>query len=377
MRDAGRSARPHLPPQDSEASCARPTEPGDPGRNGRAPASDVRPKATGGGGGHAHSDGEKAADRAARSAAEDLPIKRGVHPERGEPPDANGRSEAGAAWCIAEGRPNGKISSGMDAWKSKSELYNEAKNAGIAGRSAMTKEQLVEALRKHRAMRSPQQSMSQASGQRPSVRRQGPSEGHAAVSGVESTHLLRAPPDARRSDRCAIVYEGSGRRGEFHVVVAEPGGSRRSVARSPSFRPPRFGPLRRWGPARAAHELLVSRLEACGWWPVDSGGAWHELGFVRLRDAGMRSRRSLVTVAREPTRARFVAEELDAYGNPTPFMLSAPFSAASFLPVRPSRQARAALQQLVERMESEGWNVAAAVGKEWYAISLWRPTDGD
>jgi hypothetical protein len=54
---------------------------------------------------------------------------------------------------IAEIGPDGKASSGVDASKSRSELYNEARHAGIDGRSAMNKQQLVDALRKHRATR--------------------------------------------------------------------------------------------------------------------------------------------------------------------------------------------------------------------------------
>jgi hypothetical protein len=65
-----------------------------------------------------------------------------------------------------------------------------------------------------------------------------------------------------------------------------------------------------------AHELLVRRLEAGGWFPVDSGGPWHELGFVRLNRSGTRTVRSLVTVVRQAERARSLAEELDAYGKP-------------------------------------------------------------
>jgi hypothetical protein len=86
----------------------------------------------------------------------------------------------------------------------------------------------------------------------------------------------------------------------------------------------------------------------------------------------MRSMRSVVTLVREPGRARFVAEELDSYGNPTPFLVSRPFTALRFLPVRPSRRATAALRQLMMRMELEGWQVGSAVGKDWYAISFWR-----
>jgi hypothetical protein len=82
--------------------------------------------------------------------------------------------------------------------------------------------------------------------------------------------------------------------------------------------------------------------------------------------------RSLVTLVRDVGQARFVAEEVDRYGNPTPLLVSPPFTAHRFLPMGPSRRARAALRELVTRMESEGWKVAAAVGKDWYAISLWR-----
>lgn len=229
----------------------------------------------------------------------------------------------------------------VNASKSKRELYEEARKAGIAGRSAMSKEELIEAL----------------------------AEQHGTT-----------PPRAvkpRRPERCAIVYEGSGRYGEFQVVVADADGSRRSVARSPAFRGPRVGAVRRRSAARAAHDLLVRRLEACGWWPAGSGGKWYELGFVRLRTAGMGSQTSLVTVVREAREARFVAEELDTYGNPTPLFASASFRAGRARRVRPSSQAKAALKQLVLRMEREGWNVAGTVGEEWYAISLSRRAADD
>jgi hypothetical protein len=196
------------------------------------------------------------------------------------------------------------------------------------------------------------------------------------VSGVDAVELLRRAADARGSDRAAIAYSASGRYGEFEVVVTDSGGSRRSVARSPAFRATRLRGLRRPGSARLAHELLVRRLEACGWWPVDSGGPWHELGFVRPRTSGMRTVRSLVTVVRQAGQARFLAEELDTYGKPTPLVLSVPFRAPRFVRVSQSAEAKTALEELVRRMESDGWRVAAAVGKKWYAISLWRSMDG-
>jgi hypothetical protein len=186
-----------------------------------------------------------------------------------------------------------------------------------------------------------------------------------------------AAEDAGEPDRCAIVYKGSRRRGEFEVVVTANEGARVCVARSPEFRSSRLRALRRWGAARVAHELVGSRLAACGWWSVDSGGEWYELGFVRARPAVMRTRRSLVTVVRKAGKARFVAEQLDTYGNPTPLLVSVPFRAPRLLPIRRSRRARSALEQLVGRLESEGWKVAAPGTKNWYAISLWRPGSPD
>ena len=236
------------------------------------------------------------------------------------------------------------------ASKSKRELYDEAKNADIEGRSAMSKEELIEALGRHNAT---------------SPASEGP-----ALSDVDTAPAVRRREDARNLDRCAIVYHRSGRHGEFQVVVTEADGSRRSVARSPAFRAPRAGAVRRRGAARAAHDLLVRRLEACGWWPAGSGGRWYELGFVRLRTAGKGSVRSVVTVVRDARQARFVAEELDTYGNPTPLLVSRPFSVPRVRPPRPTSQAKAALKELVTRMERKGWNVAEAIGEERYPISL-------
>jgi HEAT repeat protein len=192
---------------------------------------------------------------------------------------------------------------------------------------------------------------------------------------VDWAEAPRRPADVPSAARCALIYRESRRHGEFEVVLTESDGSHKSVARSPAFRRPRFGGLRRRGAARVAHELLVRRLAACGWRPVDSGGRWHEVGFVRRRTLGTRKVPAVVTVVREAGRARFVAEELDTYGNPTPLALSVPFRARRFLPVRPSKPARAALEQLVRRMEPDGWWVTAAGGKEWYAISFWRSID--
>jgi hypothetical protein len=257
----------------------------------------------------------------------------------------------------AEPSAGGKPSPDVDAMKSRRELYEEARNAGIVGRSAMNKEQLIEALRRRRAMRE----------SRAPAPTEAPMRPHR--SGGKPATVPRPPA---RPDRCAIVYEESGRYGEFHVVVPETNGSRRSVSRSPAFRAPSLGRLRRRGAARVAHELLVMRLEASGWLPVDAGGPWHALAFVRLPGEGMRRRRSLVTVVRDAGEARFVAEELDTFGNPTPLVVSAPFGARRFGRLRASPRAKTALTQLVKRMDAEGWRPAPGVGKAWYEISLGR-----
>jgi hypothetical protein len=294
----------------------------------------------------------------------------GVHPQ--------GRAGAKAAESAAAARSSVVTSGAGDASKSKSELYQEAKDAGIRGRSAMNKEQLLEALRKHRASspwRMPATARAHRVARPASTPRQPRSEERPSASETGSPRGIHQPPDAPRPDRCAIVYRGSGRIGEFQVVVTETGGAQRSVARSPAFRVPRAGPIPRRGSARIAHELLARRLEVCGWWPVGTGRTWHELAFVRLRTTGMSTVSALITLAREAGKARFVAEELDTYGNPTPLKLSAEFRASRFRRVRPSMEAKAALKQLVRRMASEGWKLTEVGGKNWYAVSLSRPID--
>jgi hypothetical protein len=292
----------------------------------------------------------------------------------------SGDLKSTAAGGVAEARRGGKTACGVDASKSKSELYRDAKDVGIEGRSTMNKEQLIQALREHKGKSSSgeQATRGVSRKRRPALmRREPPSEGQPPRGDIDPGKVPRAPANARASDRCTIVYERSHLHGEFEVVVTDLDGSRRSVARSPAFRSwsPRVPRWRR--SARVAHALLAWRLEACGWRPVDSCGTLHKLRLARARSGGMPTTRSVVTLVREVGRARFVAEELDTYGNPTPLLVSPPFTAHRLLPVRPSRQARAALRQVVTRMESEGWKVATAVGKDWYAISLWRPAGTD
>jgi hypothetical protein len=246
------------------------------------------------------------------------------------------------------------------ASKSKRELYKEAKRAGIEGRSSMNKAQLVEALRRHQATAAspePPPRPVPEPARRTSARR-------PPLSG-------RRQPDARKAERCAIAYEVSDGQGEFQVVAIPEGGSPTVAARSPAFAAP-SGELRRSGAVRAAHELLVKRLVVAGWWPVDGGAAWPEIQFVRVRPAAEAGGRVLVTVVRDAGRAHFVAEQLDGYGNPAPLIRSDPFRSPRLLPVRASRQAKAALADVVERLEHVGWSVAEHVGHEWYSLSLWR-----
>ncbi len=254
-----------------------------------------------------------------------------------------------SGWWVLEGQ---SPRNGVDAAKSKKELYQEAKQAGIDGRSSMNKEQLVEALHKHH---------STTSSKLPTPRP--PRTRHVAKG------ARRSP--AREAERCVIAYRPTGAHGEFHVIVTEPDGSQMSAARSPAFRA-QSGEIRRTGAARAAHELLVQRLVVAGWWPADSGDAWPQVQFARVRPTAGGGARCLVTVVREAGRAQFVVEELDSYGNPTPLVASDPFRAPRLLPVRPSRHAKAALRQLLDLLEPDGWTVAEHIGDEWYSISLWQ-----
>jgi hypothetical protein len=373
MRDPGASPKPLQRRADDYASPAWSTEPASPpGPGGPGSDPDAQGKPAGREGPHGRYDGEKRADRRAWSTAEDPAGNGGEHQER---QDGKRGSDAKAAETIAHARGGSETESCVDASRSKRALYQEAKDAGIDGRSAMTKEELVEALRKHRATssrREPATPQVLRPGRRPRTGRQSRSKGQPPLSEINSAEIVGPAPDSGRPEQCAIVYKGSRRHGEFDVVVTEADGSRRSVARSPAFRTPRLGALRRQGAARVAHELVVRRLEVWGWLPVDSRGAWHELRCVRLCAARLGTARSLVTVVREAGQARFVADELDTYGNPNPLALSVPFGAPRFLRIRPSRHARGALKQLIRHMESEGWKVAGPVGKDWYAISLWR-----
>ena len=67
-----------------------------------------------------------------------------------EPKRRRGPSDSQARKGASNGRPptGGKTAEGVDAAASKQHLYEVAKRLDIPGRSAMTKQQLVEAIRK-------------------------------------------------------------------------------------------------------------------------------------------------------------------------------------------------------------------------------------
>jgi cation transport regulator ChaB len=96
---------------------------------------------------HEQYDSEERAHRTAYSAVKHVAEKKGDH---WEPKDSKGPSDPQAARSgAAARRGGGKTYGGVDVNKSKQELYEDAKRAGIEGRSNMSKEELAEALRRH------------------------------------------------------------------------------------------------------------------------------------------------------------------------------------------------------------------------------------
>ena len=92
-------------------------------------------------------DSEERAHRTAYSAVKHIAEKKG---DRWELKDRKGPSDPQAARRgTAARRGGGKTYGGVDANKSKQDLYEDAKEAGIEGRSNMSKDQLARALQKH------------------------------------------------------------------------------------------------------------------------------------------------------------------------------------------------------------------------------------
>jgi len=88
---------------------------------------------------------EERAHRTAWAAVKHVAEKQGDH---WEPKAKKGPSDSQAAKGGQAARRGGRTHGGINAGKSKSALYEDAKRAGIEGRSNMSKEQLVDALEK-------------------------------------------------------------------------------------------------------------------------------------------------------------------------------------------------------------------------------------
>ena len=96
---------------------------------------------------HEQYDSEERAHRTAFAAVKHVAEKRGDHWELKDSP---GPSDPQAAQGGAAARERPKQTyGGVDAGKSKDELYQEAKQAGIEGRSNMSKDELAKALARH------------------------------------------------------------------------------------------------------------------------------------------------------------------------------------------------------------------------------------
>jgi cation transport regulator ChaB len=96
---------------------------------------------------HREYDSEERAHRTAWAAVKHVAEKHGDHwelKERKGPSDPQAAKGGAAAR-----RGGGKTYGGVNANKPKDELYEEARKAGIEGRSRMTKEELAEALARH------------------------------------------------------------------------------------------------------------------------------------------------------------------------------------------------------------------------------------
>jgi cation transport regulator ChaB len=96
---------------------------------------------------HEEYDSEERAHRTAWAAVKHVAEKKGDH---WEPKEEYGPSDEQAARSGRAAREGaGKTAGGVDAGKTKDELLDDARRADIPGRSKMTKDELVDALRRH------------------------------------------------------------------------------------------------------------------------------------------------------------------------------------------------------------------------------------
>jgi cation transport regulator ChaB len=95
---------------------------------------------------HEEYDSEERAHRTAFAAVKHVAEKKGDHWELKE---EKGPSDKQAAKSGRVARSGGRTAGGINANKSRKALYEDARKAGIEGRSNMDKDELVEALQKH------------------------------------------------------------------------------------------------------------------------------------------------------------------------------------------------------------------------------------
>ena len=91
-------------------------------------------------------DSAQAVNRVAWSSVKHIAEKTGDHWELKDEP---GPSDAQAEQGGAQARAGGETAGGVDANATKAELYEKAQDADIEGRSTMSKDELVDALRRH------------------------------------------------------------------------------------------------------------------------------------------------------------------------------------------------------------------------------------
>jgi cation transport regulator ChaB len=95
---------------------------------------------------HEQYDDEERAHRTAFAAVKHIAEKKGDHWEL---KDEKGPSDEQAAKGGRAARRGGSTAGGINANKPKRELYEDAREAGVEGRSRMSKDELVKALQKH------------------------------------------------------------------------------------------------------------------------------------------------------------------------------------------------------------------------------------
>jgi cation transport regulator ChaB len=96
---------------------------------------------------HEEYDSEERAHRTAWAAVKHVAEKKGDHWEPKEEYGPSDEQAARGGRFAREGR--GETAGGVDASKTKDELLQQAREAGIEGRSKMTKDELVDALRRY------------------------------------------------------------------------------------------------------------------------------------------------------------------------------------------------------------------------------------